>query len=58
VQGRVRQFFSEEELLIGKDFWNFICKSENGYEIVIDEYTKNAPIIREALAQIKSKYLS
>ena len=58
TQGRVRQFFSEEELLIGKDFWNFICKSEKGYEIVIDEYTKNAPIIREALDQIKQKYLS
>jgi hypothetical protein len=58
IQGRVRQFFSEDELLIGHDFWNFICKSENGYDIVIDEYTKNAPIIREALDKIKSKYLS
>lgn len=58
TQGRVRQFFSEDELLIGKDFWNFICKSEKGYEIVIDEYTKNAPIIRAALDEIKSKYLS
>ena len=58
TQGRVRQFFSEEELLIGKDFWNFICKSEKGYEIVIDEYTKNAQVIREALDQIKDKYLS
>jgi len=58
TQGRVRQFFSEDELLIGKDFWNFICKSKNGYKIVIDEYTKNAPIIREALDQIKEKYLS
>ena len=58
TQGRVRQFFSEEELLIGKDFWNFICKSEKGYEIVIDEYKKNAPIIRKALDQIKEKYLA
>jgi hypothetical protein len=57
-QGRVLQFFSEEELLIGKDFWNFICKSEQGYEIVIDEYTKNAKIIRDALDTIKKKYLS
>jgi hypothetical protein len=58
IQGRVRQFFSEEELLIGRDFWNFICKSERGYEIVIDEYSKNAPVIREALDKIKSTYLS
>jgi hypothetical protein len=58
TQGRVRQFFSEDELLIGKDFWNFICKSDKGYEIVIDEYAKNAPIIKAALDEIKSKYLS
>lgn len=57
TQGRVRQFFSEEELLIGRDFWNFICKSEEGYEIVIDEYKKNASIICKALDQIKQKYL-
>jgi len=27
-QERVRQFFANEELLIGRDFWNFICKSD------------------------------
>jgi hypothetical protein len=57
TQGRVLQFFSKEELLIGKDFWNFICKSKDGYHVVIDEYTNNAPIIREALDRIKKKYL-
>lgn len=57
-QGRVRQFFSDEELLIGKGFWNFICKSKNGYDIVIDEYIKNASIIKDALEHIKSTYLS
>ncbi len=57
-QGRVRQFFSEEELLIGKDFWNFICKSDRGYEIVIDEYKRNAHIIKSALDSIKEIYLS
>ncbi len=56
-QGRVKQFFSEDELLIGKDFWDFICKSDQGYNIIIDEYKKNAPIIREALDDIKSTYL-
>ncbi len=57
-QGRVLQFFSEQELLIGKDFWNFICKSERGYEVVIDEYTQNAKIIKDALNSIKKRYLS
>ncbi len=41
-QGRVRQFFSEKELLIGRDFWDFVCKSNNGYNIVIDELNNNA----------------
>lgn len=57
TQGRVKQFFSKEELLIGKDFWDFICKSEDGYNIVIDEYKKNAHVIKNALEAIKNEYL-
>ena len=57
TQGRVRQFFSEEELCISKDFWNMVCKSDEGYDIVIDEYKKNAHYINEALNKIKTAYL-
>lgn len=57
-QSRVLQYFSENELLIGKDFWNFICKSKKGYEIVIDEYKKNAHLIKSALDLIKKEYLT
>lgn len=57
IQGRVRQFFAEEELLISSKFWNLICKSECGYEIVLDEYKKNAYLIVDALNQIKEAYL-
>lgn len=56
-QGRVRQFFSDQELLIGQDFWNFVCKSPDGYRIVIDEYKNNAYLITEALNKIKETYL-
>ena len=56
-QGRVLQFFAEEELLISSAFWNMVCKSERGYEIVLDEYKKNANLIIEALAKIKKAYL-
>lgn len=56
-QGRVRQFFADEELCISRDFWNLVCKSDAGYDIVIDEYKKNAHYINEALDEIKSKYL-
>jgi len=56
-QGRVRQFFAEQELCISIDFWNLVCKSERGYEIVIDEYKKSAHYINEALTRIKNIYL-
>ena len=36
TQGRVRQFFCEEELCISRDFWNLVCKSDRGYDLVID----------------------
>ena len=57
TQGRVRQFFADDELCISKDFWNLVCKDERGYERVIDEYTKNAHLINEALDRIKDAYL-
>lgn len=56
-QTRVLQFFSKDELLIGKDFWNFVCCSDKGYEIVIDEYKKSAYLIKNALKSIKETYL-
>ncbi|MDD2870602.1 MAG: TdeIII family type II restriction endonuclease [Candidatus Gracilibacteria bacterium] len=56
-QERVKQFFSNDELLIGKDFWNFICKDENGFDMVIEAYEESAGIIKEALEEIKKLYL-
>jgi len=56
-QQRVRQFFADEELLIEKDFWNFICQREDGFEIVISEYKNSAHLIKDALAEIKNAYL-
>ena len=51
-QTRVMQFFAPGELLIGRDFWNFICNSELGYEIIKKSYSKYANLIRKALDQI------
>ncbi len=56
-QERVRQFFADDELLIGRDFWDFVCKSDDGYALVLDEYKKNAPLIIDALNNIKGVYL-
>jgi len=57
TQTRVRQFFSEEELLISSDFWNFICKDEDGFNVVIDEYKINAQYLKKYLDKIKESYL-
>jgi hypothetical protein len=56
-QERVRQFFADEELLIGKDFWDFVCKSEDGYKIVLDAYKEKAGLIKSSLDSIKKTYL-
>ena len=57
LQQRVRQFFADEELLIGKDFWNFVCQSNKGYHLVLNEYKKNAHFIIDALESIRKTYL-
>ena len=56
TQGRVLQFFSKDELCISRDFWNLVCKTNNGFDIVIDEYRNNAHYITEALDRIKDVY--
>ncbi len=53
-QSRVRQFFAKDELCIGKDFWDFICKSPRGYDIVTDEYMKNAHQLPKIAKKMKS----
>ncbi len=55
-QERVKQFFSEDELLIGKDYWNFVCNDEQGFDIVFNQYQKSAEKIRIALTKIKGLY--
>ena len=56
-QERVRQYFADDELMIGKAFWNFVCKSEDGYRIVLDEYSVHACLIVAALDNVKGAYL-
>lgn len=55
-QERVKQFFADEELLIGKDYWVFVCDDEDGFEIIFEQYRKSATYIKEALERIKTLY--
>lgn len=55
-QERVRQFFADEELLIGKDYWNFVCNDESGFEIVFEQYKISCEKIKSSLERIKGMY--
>lgn len=55
-QERVQQFFADEELLIGKDYWNFCCGSQHGFDIVFQQYKESAYKLREAFERIKNLY--
>lgn len=57
-QHQVLRYFSEDELLIAKEFWNFITKNSNGYDIVLQAYRENVHKIKAALQRIKECYLS
>jgi hypothetical protein len=56
-QERVLQFFSTDELLISGDFWNFLAQDNNGFDVVLDEYQKQAGLIMTALEKLKSSYV-
>ena len=55
-QARVRQFFSKDELLIGKDYWNFVCDDSGGFDIIFSQYKLSCENIRKALIIIKDMY--
>lgn len=55
-QERVKQFFAEEELLIGRDYWNFVCDDLKGFDIVFGQYRKSSAYIKDALGRIKALY--
>lgn len=55
-QERVKQYFAEDELLIGKDYWNFVCDDEDGFHIIMEQYKISSQYIKQALSRIKNLY--
>ena len=55
-QERVKQYFAEEELLIGKDYWNFVCDDSDGYNVVYDQYLKSSKYLLNIINKIRSMY--
>ena len=57
-QERVKQFFSDDELLIGKDYWNFVCDDNNGFDIIFQQYKKSIKnIIKRFIKEYQTYYL-
>ncbi|MBB2181421.1 TdeIII family type II restriction endonuclease [Lachnospiraceae bacterium MD1] len=57
-QERVQTFFAGEELLIGRDYWNFVCNDPEGYNVIFDQYRCSSAYIKNALDRIKQLYFS
>jgi hypothetical protein len=55
-QERVQTFFAEEELLIGKDYWNFVCNDSVGYQVIFDQYRISSEYMKASLERIKYLY--
>ena len=55
-QGSVKSFFANEELLIGKDFWNYICDSDEGWELIKKEYSSNSHLIEASLQKVINSF--
>lgn len=55
-QANVERFFSKDELLIGKNYWNFVCNDKNGFNIVFDQYKISSLYIKNALKRIRAVY--
>lgn len=51
-QGSVINFFATDELLIGKDFWNFICDDKNGWKTITSAYKENSHFIANSLQKV------
>ena len=51
----VTKNFVKEELLIGKDFWNYICDDKNAYIEIIKLYGKYSTITQQAINNLRTK---
>ena len=39
-----------------RDYWNFVCDDEDGFNVMFEQYKKSAEKIKEALSKIKDMY--
>ena len=51
----VTKNFTKEELLIGSDFWNYICEDDDAYNQIIKLYDKYCHCSQQAITDLKNK---
>jgi MjaII restriction endonuclease. len=57
-QERVQTFFAEDELLIGSDYWNFVCNDPEGFQVIFEQYKVSSEYMKGALERIKRLYFA
>ena len=55
-QASVRRYFSSQELLIGRDFWNFILDDDNGFDMTTDAFKRHGKKLERELKDVKNIY--
>lgn len=55
-QANVRNNFADNELIIGRDYWNFVCDDPDGFNVVINQYRISSHHISEAIQSIREAY--
>jgi len=56
--GSVPNYFANGELLIGKDFWKFITKCDNGFEAITNVISKQSQKISQIISEKKQSIIS
>lgn len=45
AQGSVQRMFADDELLIGRDYWNLVCNASNGYDVIMENFAGDVGVI-------------
>ena len=56
LKDKAMEAFAEDELLIGCDYWNFICQDNDGFNIIMEAYRNASVYLKEAIEYIKGLY--
>ena len=53
---RVLRYFSRDEMLIGSEYWNLVCRDSDAYSVVLEAYQESSELIVKARKRILEEY--